>query len=1125
MSENVQENNYIAFISYRHKPLDKEAAERIQRSIERFAVPKEFREKAGGKKLGRVFRDEDELPVSSNLSDSILYALDHSKYLIVICTPDLPLSKWCEQEIRYFISTHDRDHVIAVLADGEPEKSFSPYLLHYFDEEGNITGDIEPLAANIAGEDHKISNKNFKKEIVRIYAALLGCPFDALWQRERRARTNRFMALMGIAAAAMAAFSIVVLSKNKEIRTQSDQIQEQNTQILEQNGQITAQNQQITAQNGQITEQNRDLQRQLSRILVDAGYNDLENYNLKGALRNGVDALLEGENAALHDRRAEVLLNQALGAYQVNYEQSSIIYEQSTPLTALAVPEDGSCALVLDELGAVSCLELPRGTVRWTVRTLADGESIDFDENASLNIVEAEKTVICKTMRNITALSLEDGAVRWEYRYRYSDGNNFLAFSEDMSRLALLDIADEEAVTPSCLYVLDTAAGAELVSVELGSDDYTFEASGMLERFGHDYGAVFSNGGEQIDIALIAAPMEDGERAEKSAFYFLRVDLKEKKIVRINSFGHFYDGSVTIICGMHKGKDDLFCALYSFAYGGVYTVRIPDDPHEESTLNFVHQSLRSWSGAPSRWEKHYVTPMIADDHVAVVFVDNSLLLYDRATAEQKKTLDLMGAVRNAYWLDPEEEVVEVLLDYGGYCAFDLEAGDGAFTSYSCSSFEQNGVFLFEAVGAGLQMGVFDVPEGGMFLTVREDHPGQLVLVRKITDPAIQLAPEKPGEYSSPEVRETPSGSLMLFYNTSTGYDTEESEFTVIVCDAESMQETARCSFAGSLEDQIIALDDSHFLNGFTIYGTDGSTEYLDKITEKNKDTYRYDDCYHARLSDGRVVSMMDRSSSWKVNVCPCWIDGKIVGASLDLSTGIAMLDREFFGVGPNGYAVAYGTCAYKDSSGETVQTETPGFIAYDMIRGQRSLLEDPCPEAEKKCIVIGTEKPLFAFACEDGSVFLCETETLSARKFGPAYGAGEIKLMCFAEGDEYLLVLTESGRLDIYELQSGETVFSELVSGMESLSKYSEIRAARDAGNKRLHVLGGSSVWLCIDTETWMVSAMRTGTIYGWLRGSNRLCFLSARNNDRRVASVPVRSLDELAGWAREELAGYEGLD
>ena len=56
-----QERNYIAFISYRHKPLDKEAAERIQRSIESYTVPKELRARFGASKLGLVFRDEDEL--------------------------------------------------------------------------------------------------------------------------------------------------------------------------------------------------------------------------------------------------------------------------------------------------------------------------------------------------------------------------------------------------------------------------------------------------------------------------------------------------------------------------------------------------------------------------------------------------------------------------------------------------------------------------------------------------------------------------------------------------------------------------------------------------------------------------------------------------------------------------------------------------------------------------------------------------------------------------------------------------------------------------------------------------------------------------------------------------------
>ena len=46
----MEEREYIAFISYRHRPLDKQAAERIQKSIENYVVPAEFRERVGGKK-------------------------------------------------------------------------------------------------------------------------------------------------------------------------------------------------------------------------------------------------------------------------------------------------------------------------------------------------------------------------------------------------------------------------------------------------------------------------------------------------------------------------------------------------------------------------------------------------------------------------------------------------------------------------------------------------------------------------------------------------------------------------------------------------------------------------------------------------------------------------------------------------------------------------------------------------------------------------------------------------------------------------------------------------------------------------------------------------------------------
>ncbi|MBO4288740.1 MAG: toll/interleukin-1 receptor domain-containing protein, partial [Lachnospiraceae bacterium] len=194
----ADERSYVAFISYRHKELDREAAIRIQKKIENYIVPKEYREKVGGKKLGIVFRDEDELPASSSLSDSITYALDHTQYLIVICTPDLPQSKWCLQEVSYFLKTHDRDHVLAVLVDGTPEESFPEQLRFTYDAEGRQLAEVEPLAANIAGGNHSINKKTFSKEVVRLFAAIIGCPFDALWQRERRARTNRLIAAMGV---------------------------------------------------------------------------------------------------------------------------------------------------------------------------------------------------------------------------------------------------------------------------------------------------------------------------------------------------------------------------------------------------------------------------------------------------------------------------------------------------------------------------------------------------------------------------------------------------------------------------------------------------------------------------------------------------------------------------------------------------------------------------------------------------------------------------------------------------------------------------------------------------------------------------------------------------------------
>ncbi|MCL4217482.1 MAG: hypothetical protein KJ052_10835, partial [Candidatus Hydrogenedentes bacterium] len=67
------QDNYLyhAFISYRHVEPDRAWAQWLHGAIETYPVPKAFREKGTPARLKPVFRDEEELPVSSDLSREI----------------------------------------------------------------------------------------------------------------------------------------------------------------------------------------------------------------------------------------------------------------------------------------------------------------------------------------------------------------------------------------------------------------------------------------------------------------------------------------------------------------------------------------------------------------------------------------------------------------------------------------------------------------------------------------------------------------------------------------------------------------------------------------------------------------------------------------------------------------------------------------------------------------------------------------------------------------------------------------------------------------------------------------------------------------------------------------------
>ena len=221
---------YTAFISYRHGGTDEFVARNLHTMLENYRVPGRIAGKIGRKRAGRIFRDVDELPSSSSLYNNIEEALGQSEFLIVICTPRLQESRWCMREIELFKKMRGSDHIIAVLAEGEPQDSF-PYELTHRMENGREV-EVEPLAADVRGETPGQQKHKMKTEQLRILAALLHCEFDQLRQRDRQRKIHRITAAGGAGLAVVCAFLAQTVHENMVLQKQVRKTQSAQSYLL-----------------------------------------------------------------------------------------------------------------------------------------------------------------------------------------------------------------------------------------------------------------------------------------------------------------------------------------------------------------------------------------------------------------------------------------------------------------------------------------------------------------------------------------------------------------------------------------------------------------------------------------------------------------------------------------------------------------------------------------------------------------------------------------------------------------------------------------------------------------------------------------------------------------------------
>lgn len=1127
------ERSYIAFISYRHTPLDREAATAVQKKIENFIVPKEFREKVGSKKLGLCFRDEDELPASSSLTDSIYYALDHTKFLIVICTPNLPLSKWCEAEIRYFLKTHDRDHVLAVLADGTPDVSFSPLMLHEYDEEGNITRDIEPLAANIAGPDHTIDKKALNKEIVRLYAAMIGCPFDELWQRERRARTNRLLALAGVAVAVMGVFLGVVMNRNAKIEAANEQISQQNEQINKQNEDLTQKNEEIQQQNAQITEQNEkieeqntDLQKQISTVLVDSGQNKLDNYDRAGAIADALEALESGD-PDIYDHRAEKLLSDALGTYFYSYRTSNVVYEQATDIRNLALSDAEKVVYLSDDVGVIRCVDTETYEVLWEYP--CDDPSVD------LYTEHMDDRLLAKTAGGLYCISEIDGSVIWSFEHGKYTENRLFALSNDGSLCAVLSVPDdnESVVTPDTVEIvfLNTENGSEAGRTALAYENISFSFFSYYSNM--RFAAAFSDGGSRFACSIPAKyENESGDTVYTTLTYLIDTASFEKEnVVRIDNINLFYG----ISC--YDDSEDVFLAAYTSRFGGIWTVLCSkgEEGYEYNDLITSHDMTSSDAGIYYDYDNdpQNSRTMLSYDETAILFSDNRLLIFDRYENILRKTYSLDGTIINAFWLDEEKDAFEIMTG-SGWCICYRMGTEYLISSVYGLNVDQSGIKNMIPKGGGI-IGISDSwyadTEGGACYTILSDSPKKLLLSQFTSDPN---GTEADLDYENIDYT---SGITVVHDSDVVFYQSGSHEiFSFSDTDGKLLKHAVFEDMY--ISNTLLPLDEEHFLCGNTVCSMDGTTEEYISSAQID-DFHSLYPSEHLRLSNGSILSYHPDSSvylsEYKLDddfryngfcfLFPLWFDGKAVESSLDPESGLLIYAESSgdsdhrFAAGENGYVCLYGKEIDLSERSPKV-AECNSYQVMNTRTGEIMHVEDPLQDSGLPLLAMSSDQPVMAAVYENGKIVIFDMSSVSNKVLDKSYTTSEITAVDFIDGTQYIALLSSTGRLDIIDSESGELVFSEdFDSVKDSISSsghpYNVIESFMAKDGAKILIIAKSydtstfGHGVFIDPSAWTVT--QTCANVATLNDEGDSVYIV---DNKTIITYPVYSVDMLKEWA-----------
>lgn len=1028
------ERSYIAFISYKHTEYDAAIAKQVHRLIENYVIPKSLRK--GSKKLGIVFRDEEELPVSSNLTESICTALDASQYLIVICSPESKESPWVAREVNYFLQHHDAGAAFVVLVKGEPQDVFPYELTHVINKETGECEEVEPLAMDVRDDSIRASLKKTKIHMKKLYAGMLGCSYDSLVQREKTRRMKRIAALATVCVMLAGSFMGMLFAKNRALEQKNEQLTEAIQLALSRESELLATEADEAFQNGDVA----------------------------AAIRHASDALYSDDIQRPYNPHAERVLFSAIDVLQNGSSVpllSKIALEHQSPIESMAYSTDGRVVYAIDAYGTVRSFDTSSGDCLWSVK-LKENDNVFLPTDSQL-WYDVESDFLCCCYNNILfGLDTLSGQTVWETQLDNSIDTG-LVFNQAGQTLSFIERCysfnlDEEMEALDKYYftIFSTRDGSLLKRILImempGDDILNFSRLGDTRPLG-----VFA--GSDYFVGTVGIIKND---ISETMLYI--VDLSENTTAFVENgtlhhlidySGSAYIGNDRVLVLSETGSTGMNMQCFDLKDGALLweNIALPEE------YIYSTSDCRILPGSKK-------TVIASGTHLLVIVND---------TGEVQTYTELNAEVIDLYWL------VEGLFGFtladgccaAGWCTqYGVIHLDLAYLPATSEVLRHNNGFIQAIIRDSKIEGFLLAPvkDGGSSVTYLSEDRCTAFVATVLDGPQlpspISVDAENPtaidiGKYADANLH----GTILLGpVNNGDEYalnvlDTENHVFSTI---------NVECNYAVWLQSGFLLTEDDQNVIVYSSDGNidrikdDGSIESLS--TDENIPLVTVGDMSYlaskyvsdaARLaSDGRIVAAI--CDGQKITF---WMDGmneQSVQIPDDIRWAVTdgIMMRRCFRIGENGLMVLSDF-----TSDESATMEH--FAAYDLSSGKWKLIDDVTHGSANRTIAFGQTSPIFAVYDQDMNIRIYDynaAETVHSINIErPAVSVVKIGMLL---EDQYLYVFTKDGQFMVYNIATNEMVFWTVIESASDFLNWF------DPENNRLYVQVKKTL-LCIDVSNW----------------------------------------------------------